>query len=84
MGEVLVPTRGKMAKRHYKEVILDQFRVTRVDTEVEIVKCGEEHQAHPIASPPEDTDGDVDWSRWSSAEEAHGRRASLASFAWLA
>ena len=60
---ILVPTSVKMAKCHYKEVLLDQFVVTRVDTEVVIADCGEEHVAHPTASPVDDNDsGDVDWS----------------------
>ena len=70
------------ALSHYKDVFLDQFLVTRVDTEVVIAVCGEEHLAHPRASPAEENDGDVDWSS-GVAQEAQRRRASLASFAWL-
>ena len=43
-------------------MLLDQFLVTRDDTKVAVADCGEEHEAHPAASPAEDSDGDVDWS----------------------
>ena len=49
-GEILVPTNVRLAKCHYKEVLLDQFLVTRVDTEVVITVSGQEHRAHPTAS----------------------------------
>ena len=58
-GEILVPSSVNLAKCHYKGVHPDQFLVTRVDTEVVITDCGEEHLAHPTA---EDNDCDVDWS----------------------
>ena len=40
-GEILVPTSVKLARCHHKEVLLDQFLVTRVDTEVVIADCGD-------------------------------------------
>ena len=49
MDEDLVPTSVQLAQCcHYKEVLLDKFLFTRVDTEVVIVNCGEEHQAHRV------------------------------------
>ena len=85
-GEILVPTSVKLAKCHYKEVLLDQPLDTRVDTEVVIADCGEERVAHPAASPVEDNDsGDVSWSSGVLPKKrTQGRRASLAGFAWLA
>ena len=78
-GEILVPTSVKLAKCHFSEVLLDQFVVTHVDTVGVIADCGEEHVAHPTARPAEDNDSDVEWS-----SGAQGRRASLASIAWIA
>ena len=61
-GEILVPTSVKLAVCHYKKLLLDQFSVTRVDTEVVIADCGEEHVAHPTASAAKDNDSGLDWS----------------------
>ena len=50
-GEILVPTSVKLAKCHYRQVLLDQFLVTRVDTEVVIADYGEERPAsHSLSS----------------------------------
>ena len=50
-GEILVPTSVKLEKCHYRQVLLDQFLVTRVDTEVVIADYGEERQAsHSLSS----------------------------------
>ena len=54
-GQILVPTRVKLAKCHDREVLLDQFVVTRVDTEVVIAD-----PAHPTSSPVWDNGSDVD------------------------
>ena len=68
-----MPINTKLAKCRCKEALLDRYLVTLVDTEVVIADCGEEDLARSTASPAED-----------NAEEAYGRRVSLASFAWLA
>ena len=61
--EILVPTIVKLAKCHYKELLLDQFLVTRVEKQMVIADCGEEYLAHRTASPAQDDDSDVDlWS----------------------
>ena len=77
-GEILVPTRVKLAKCHYKEVLLERLLVTRADTEVVIADCGEEHLAHPAASPAEDTDSDVEFCRRSAGSTRQTRKLRVA------
>ena len=60
-GGTLVPSSVKLAKWHYEEVLLDKFLATRADTVAMTADCGEEHPAHPTASPAKCNDSDVDW-----------------------
>ena len=64
-------------------MLLEQFLVTRVDTEVVIEDYGEEHPAHPTASRAEDTNGDLPKKRRADAPVSRvspGLLESLAMF----